>query len=213
MDGMSRKRGSDKTLDVPKCDPWPDHRCPTNSMPTGILPLLAQTLDDARDEKPLQLFLARHTHLLTCLLPPGREGWCWDRPRLGAEFVPDFLLCTRNSTGIHWVLVELESPTRPPLNQSGLPSGKLAEALGQIRDWRAWLRQNIAYAQQQLGFADLNAECPAYVIIGRRSSLQSRSITKFRELSDNRTTVMTYDRLLDAVGRGRTAVGVANEQR
>lgn len=202
--------GSDEAV---KEDPWPGRRCPTNSVPTGILPLLEQVLADARDEKPLQVFLASHSHLLTCLLPPGQGAWCWDRPRLGAELVPDFLLCTRNSTGIHWVMVELESPTRPPMNQSGLPSGKLGEALGQIRDWRGWLRQNIAYAQQQLGFTDLNAECLAYVIIGRRSSLQSQSIIRFRELSDARTTVMTYDRLLDAVGRGRTAIGVTNEQR
>ena len=130
--------------------------------------------------------------------------WCFDRPRLGGEFIPDFLLATRNSTGFQWVMVELESPTKSPLTKAGLPTAKLNEALTQVRDWRSWLRLNIAYAQSQLGFSDLHAEVHAYVVIGRRSMLEAKNIRRYQELSSDKTGVMSYDRLVDTMKSGRT---------
>ena len=167
-------------------------------------------LNDARDERPIQAFLGAHAHLLTCLLPAGRGASCLDRPRLGSEFIPDFLLCTENSAGPQWRMVELESPATPPLTRAGMPSQKLNQALTQIRDWRAWLRQNVSYAQNQLGLHGLNAECGAVVVIGRRHTIDTRHAARYRELSDDRTTVMTYDRLLDAVVRGGRLMEVDN---
>lgn len=171
------------------------------------LTLFRNSLQDASDERPLQTFLASHPQLLTCLLPPGRNAWCWDRPRFGSESIPDFLLCTRNSTGFEWVMVELESPTVPPLTQAGLPSAKLREAQGQVQDWRIWLRDNIAYAQTQLGFQGINAEAQAVIVIGRRSAIEVNHGKKWREFSTLNTRVMTYDRLIDSFGIGRTAHG------
>ena len=169
--------------------------------------VFTQTLTDAADESPLQTFLAGHPNLLTCLLPPGREAWCWDRPRLGSEWIPDFLLCTRNSTGFEWVMVELESPAIRPLTQAGLPAGKLNQALGQVRDWRSWIRTNIAYAHTELGFVGLTAESPAIIVIGRRNGLDPVHALKWRELSNNLTQLMTYDRLLETIPRGRLIEG------
>lgn len=188
-------------------DPWPERWCSPSPANDGHVRLLEDTLADANDERPLQTFLTSHSHLLTALLPLGQGGWCWDRPRFGAELIPDSLLCTRNSTGEQWVMVELESPTQPPLTRAGLPAAKLNEALGQVRDWRAWVRQNIAYAHHQLGFRGLTAESPAYVIIGRRSAIVASHSVKYRELSSEKTTVMTYDRLLETIRRGRDMRG------
>jgi hypothetical protein len=165
--------------------------------------LFRSALDDAQDERPIQTFLAAHPHLLACLLPPGRGMSWFDRPRLGSEFVPDFLFCTENSAGAQWRMVELESPTSSPLTRAGMPSQKLNQAITQVKDWRAWLRQNIAYAQNQLGLHGLDAECGAFVVIGRRHAVDIRHAARYRALSDDRTTVMTYDRLLDAMVRGR----------
>jgi len=86
-------------------------------------------------------------------------------------------------------------------------SGKITEAMRQIGDWRAWLRENIAYAQRQLGFEGINAEIPGVVIVGRRSELDAKHAARYRELSmTERLSVMTYDRLvesaIDLVGRG-----------
>jgi hypothetical protein len=191
-------------------DSWNEHECSSDAAVDSHIELLRQTLDDAPDERPLQTFLAGHPHLLSCLLPGGRGVWCWDRPRFGAELVPDFLLCTRNSAGVQWVMVELESPRQMPLTQAGRPTAKLNEAMGQIRDWRAWLRQNISYTHEQLELVGLSAEAPAVIVIGRREALNPTHAVKYRELSNDKTQVMTYDRLIESIRRGREMAGVHN---
>lgn len=181
-------------------DPWPAHRCTDNgTFDSQIDAVLTDTLADAEDERPLQTFFAAHPHLLRSLLLPGNSAWCFDRPRFGAELIPDFLLCTHSSSGYLWVMVELESPRKAPLTAAGLPSRKLNEALAQIRDWRAWLRANIAYAQTQLRFTDIDAECLAFVVIGRRSHIPPNRLVQYRELTTSNTIVMTYDRLVDSI--------------
>ena len=91
-------------------------------------------LSDGRDEKPLQTFLAANPPLLSPLAPPGNTYWCLDRPRLGSEYIPDFLLASRTSVGIQWAIIELESPLENILTKAGLPAKKTAEGLKQIRD-------------------------------------------------------------------------------
>lgn len=176
---------------------WPDHLIADG--PTLDFSAFSDVVEQAPDERPIQDFLADHPKILLPLLPLGWQSWCFDRPRLGAEYVPDFLLCTENSSGLEWVMLELESPTRPVLNQQGRPSAKLVEAQGQIRDWRAWLRNNIAYARDELGFDGLSAESRAVIVIGRRTSIVASQATRYRELSDSFAMVMTYDRLLDVL--------------
>ena len=104
-------------------------------------------------------------------------------------------------------MVELESPAVRPLTKAGLPANKLNQAMGEVRDWRSWIRTNIAYAHAQLGFVGLTAESPAVIVIGRRNGLDPSNAQKWRELSDNLTQVMTYDRLLETIPRGRLIEG------
>lgn len=153
-------------------------------------------LNDASDERPLQAILSKNPVLMRALLPPSRCLWCFDRPRFGSEYIPDFLLCYEYSTGLNWILIELENPTKTALNSNGRMSSALIEAIGQIDDWRIWLRQNIAYAHSQLGLKEINAECPSIIIIGRRVQLNPKHINRYKELSKNNLTVMTYDRLV-----------------
>ena len=189
---------------------FPQNKCSIDVCSPGVLDLFETTLAEAGDEKPLQTFFASHCGLLSSLLPPGESMWCFDRPRFGGEFIPDFLLATRNSCGFQWVMIELESPTKNPLTKAGLLTSKLNEALTQVRDWRSWLRPNIAYAQGQLGFSDLHAEVKAYVVIGRRSMLDARHIRRYQALSTDATTVMSYDRLLETIHSGRMLATVEN---
>lgn len=164
---------------------------------------------DARDEAPIQKLLALTPSLLRGILPTvAPYCWCFDRPRFGSEFIPDFLLAVRNSAGFHWVMVELESPAHAALTASGRMSAKLTEAVGQIGDWRSWLRENIAYAQGELGFLRIHAEIPAIIVIGRRTAMERRQAARYTELSmRGDLTVMTYDRLIESAAavadRGR----------
>lgn len=156
-----------------------------------------RTLGDATDERPLQTLFAAQPALLAPLAPLGSGYWCLDRPLLGAELIPDFLLATHSSAGFRWTMIELEGPNERALIKAGLPARKLAEALKQVRDWRSWLRSNIAYARDQLGLREIDAECRAYIIIGRRAALDPKQAHIYRELSDGTTTIMSYDRLLE----------------
>ena len=125
------------------------HNLVTSKVPSlAVVDEFARVVEDAKDERPLQRFLAANPVLLRALLPSVPEFWCFDRPRFGSELIPDFLLCYRNSAGLNWTLVELESPTKKVFNRNGRVSAAFSEAKGQVDDWRIWLRQNIAYAMQ-----------------------------------------------------------------
>ena len=179
-------------------DHWPDKRL-TDEVSHVAVDALSIIIDDARDERPIQEFLARNPALLRGLLPSAHRVWCFDRPRLGGEYVPDFLLCRENSMGFLWTLIELESPRKRALTAAGVQSSPLSVAFGQIGDWRAWVRQNVAYAQSELGFRGLDAEAQGIVVLGRRVEMNSRSQARYREISTGRRDiVMSYDRLLDA---------------
>ena len=156
-------------------------------------------LGDASDERPIQQLLAASPTLLGPLVPPGGRFWCLDRPKLGAEYVPDFLLATSTSVGFKWLAVELESPMAKALTKDGLPARKLAAALGQVRDWRVWLSENVSYARGERGLKDIDGNCNAVVVIGRRSTLDPGQIKRYRALSTSGLTVMSYDRLTDTI--------------
>ena len=98
-------------------------------------------------------------------------------------------------------MIELESPNTRALTKAGVPAAKLAEALKQIRDWRGWITDNVAYARNELGMKDIDGNCHSYVILGRRGTLNPKQIKQYRALSTENTTVMSYDRLRDQMGR------------
>ena len=181
---------------------WEEYRIVAGREPAPeIVDDFGRVLGDAADERPLQTFLSSFPILLAPLAAPGGTIWCLDQPRLGSEFVPDFLIATVTSVGFRWAMVELESPNEKTLTRAGLPAKKLAEALKQIRDWRTWLTDNVAYGRGELGLTDIDANCPAYVVIGRRGNLDPKQIRTYRALSTALTTVMSYDRLLEQMNR------------
>ncbi len=181
-------------------DKWASCRVGDDRKPnTAAVDEFDRVLSDAADERPLQTFLAAHPSLLGPLTPPGGTFWCLDRPRLGSEWIPDFLLASVTSAGFRWVLIELESPNKAALTKGGLPAQKLAEAQRQVRDWRTWLTDNVAYAREERGLTDIEGTCRAYIVIGRRGGLDPRQAKTYRALSTDQTTVMSYDRLRDAM--------------
>lgn len=181
-----------------KLDKWAGQKVlKSRDVPKALASEFERVLGDAKDERPLQIFLGEHPELLCPLAEPGGELWCLDRPRLGSELIPDFLLASYSSVGFRWTLIELEGPNETILTRDGVPAKKLAGAMKQIRDWRGWLRDNIAYARDQLGLIDIHAECRSVIAIGRRHGLDSKQASLYGALSNNSDTVMTYDRLLE----------------
>ena len=190
---------------------WADYLVTAGREPApDIVDEFERVLADAVDERSLQRFFASAPVLLGPLAPTGGSYWCLDRPRLGAEFIPDFLLASATSAGFRWKAIELECPTVKALTKAGLPARKLADALGQIRDWRTWLTDNVAYARQERGLKDIDGNCEAIVVIGRRSSLDPKQVKRYRALSTDGIAVMSYDRLHDSM-QNSSNLGTIND--
>ena len=179
--------------------PWPDKGVLWLQVDPQLVTRLEATIEEATSEAPIHEFLERNPVLLAQMLNGGHGRWIFSKPRLGAEHIPDFMLCEKDSAGYHWTLLELESPCLSPLTKSGEQCAKLTHAIQQVRDWRLWLRKNIQYAQQELGFIDLCADFGGVVVIGRRRTLNDEHRERYRELSDEKITIMSFDRLLGMV--------------
>ena len=166
----------------------------------------------AEDERPIQHFLENHQHVLTALLG-DRTCYCLPRPRLGSEYVPDFLIAGVDSLGIRWVLVELETPRSGVYLKDGRQvDEKVRKGISQIVEWRQWLGENLAYAQavkpNGLGLVDIRPNSPAIVMVGRRSQLNAvTDAARHQRAEQNRIEVQTYDRLLVRLREGMSFLG------
>jgi hypothetical protein len=157
---------------------------------------LRDILNDAANEAPLQIFLAEHPSFLLRLLPPGAKILLYDRPRLGSEYIPDFLISVNNSQGSHWICIELENPTLRPMNKAGEMSRILSHAIAQVNDWKDWVRDNVAYAREQLGLKGISDSVAAWIVLGRRAEMNKREQKRYAALNRLGIAVMSYDRLL-----------------
>ncbi len=172
---------------------------------TGMLSMratpnsLRQYSHGAPDERQLQTFLASHPYALVLgVLGQRRTAWVLDRPRFGAEYVPDFLIGMRDSLGPVWMLVELESPTADPLRKDGSIRKDLHHAVEQVQDYRRWLSRHGAYFREQSGCWGIEAGCSASIVIGRREMRDNEDgLGRIRDFKRDDIYVMSYDRLVE----------------
>lgn len=161
--------------------------------------LLRLALATAEDERPIQKLVESHPQLLTSLIG-GSPRYCIPQVRLGAEFIPDFIVGSVDSIGIRWLLVELETPQSEVtlLNDNQLDQyGR--KGVSQIESWREWLIQNLDYARRSrrnhgLGLPDLRPANDGLVIVGRRARLRANTHTVRAPIEEmRRIRVHTYD--------------------
>ncbi len=167
---------------------------------------LRRVIDEATDERPVQRFLAEHRSVLAAALLRGHTRVVRPHVRLGAEYVPDFVIGDASSFGVRWTLVELESPTARMFTADGHYARKTREAVRQIESWRAWLADNKGYASRLqpngLGLLGISANAQGLALIGRRheSDLEPDTEWMRRSTAERQTIdVHTYDWLLDLV--------------
>jgi hypothetical protein len=154
---------------------------------------LDRIIKSAKDERRLQKFLKENPYVLTEKMQPAHHGQiCIPKPNLGGFLHPDFLMAGMDSAGFWWYGVELENPNYPMFTKAGNPTRELNTALSQIEDWRHWLRENIAYARDTLGFMHIDGELPCYVLIGRRDE----EIVDEEELLMKQRSMMKRDKYL-----------------
>ena len=162
----------------------------------------------ARTEAAMQAYLQRNPAMLIQHLGGGHGRWVIPQVRLGSQHVPDFVIGDADSSGRHWVVVELEGPQRPLFNRNGDPSRYLWHAIRQIIDWRVWLEMNRDYAtrprdEDGLGLEDISSSVPGLVVIGRRNELDAHRRSFRRALGRQlNLEIHTYDWLVErAAGR------------
>jgi Domain of unknown function (DUF4263) len=162
-----------------------------------------EVLSTADDERPLQKHLALNPILLVQHMGGGHGRWVISQKRLGAEYIPDFVIAERSSSGFEWQFVELQSPrARLFVPSSGRQSEQLDEGLRQIAEWRRWLADNRDYARRPracngLGLVDASDRDPGLLIIGREAGLTELDRQRRRQLGDQLgVRIRTYDWLV-----------------
>lgn len=166
---------------------------------------LQETIDAAKDERPIQLFLETHPQILAALLS-GRSRFVVPRPQLGGRRIPDFFISDVDSLGIRWLLVELETPISPITLKNDNVLDKFArKGLSQIDEWRNWILKNLELARRSrreegLGLIDIRPRSEGLVLVGRRSRLnQNADIVRHSIHEEQRVRIHTYDWLVETL--------------
>jgi hypothetical protein len=164
---------------------------------------LREVIESAGDEKPIQVFLQTRPQIIAALLG-GRERFVLPKPELGNKYVPDFLIADADSLGIHWFLIELETPhSQVTLRKSNELDAKARKGVSQVKEWREWLLNNLPSARQSrrkdgLGLVDIRSSEDGFVLVGRRELLRDNADAVRSQLREREGIhVHTYDWLLE----------------
>lgn len=160
---------------------------------------LRKEISEAPDEAPLQRFLAARPHLIPLLDYAHGCRWVRSQPRLGAEYSPDFAIARRDSNGIRWTLIELQSPTARLLLKDGKPDSQLREGIHQVGQWRDWIRNWGENQMANYGYPDLGADFQAIVVIGRSDTRLADTKGRIRNFEqENNIRIQSYDHIARA---------------
>ncbi len=140
------------------------------------------------NEEELQRFLTEHPILLDPLV-----GTLHTKQALGSDFITDYVIQRIND---QYILVEIEDSKDELFTQSGNFSSALTTALAQVRDFQAWISDNLSYAQKKLP----RIKHPeGLVVIGRSVNLSELERKQLAEENFGRrghVRIVTYDDLL-----------------
>ncbi len=164
---------------------------------------LRRVVDSANDESTIQSFLEKRPQVLAALLT-GRSRFVLPRPTLAGKYIPDFLLADVDSSGVRWVLLELETVGSGLTLQSENSFDKyVRKGISQVEDWKGWLLANLAHARKEKaqgggGLVNIRPDSDAIVLAGRRDLLRATSREMRRPFEEkNRIAVHTYDWLIE----------------
>lgn len=158
-------------------------------------------LADESKEQQLQDFIEENSFLLA---PFSQKEDFHPKYRLGKEYVTDFLIHNKPPLPFSHTFVEIEPAVESLFYKSRGRENELTtranHAVEQLRDWRIWVRDNIAYLKND--FPNLD-QCNYVLIIGRSEGLSEMQERKLAELNaeHNWRTLFTYDNLADRVGQ------------
>lgn len=183
-----------------------------DSVSESQLNSLIEAIDTSTTEAPIQQYFERNPNLLIEHLGGGHGRFVIPQKRLGAEFVPDFVVGEKSSIGYEWYLLELESPRARLFTRAGKQSAELTTAINQIQQWRAWLAVNQNYAARDrseggLGLEQVSTSPPGLILIGRRALTDESTNRLRRQIAhETRIAIHTYDFIIDTARAKRRAI-------
>jgi hypothetical protein len=115
---------------------------PTSNELVSFAALLAS--DDPSEER-LQAFLTSHPSFLTAPFGFADSSTLAfiTKPRIGTQFVADFLVMQANQGGFVIHLIELEPSSSPLFTEKLTPARRYQAAIGQIQEWQQWIAPNV----------------------------------------------------------------------
>jgi len=155
-----------------------------------IIQQFKQLLDDnSHREQDFHLFLEDNPALLDPFAAEVRT-----KHELGDDFITDFVIRQLNN---QYVLVEIEKSSHKLFTKRGTFTAALTNAVGQVRDFQAWIHDHVAYARTKL--PDIRHP-EGLVVIGRRTDLTNAMKIRLQEENFSRRghiKILTYDDLID----------------
>ena len=121
-----------------------EHKAEILSPGYYALSSFASLLANDHSEEDLQKFLTVYPQFLMGSFGIRDDGdlalLC--KPRIGIGFVADFGLLSFSQGGPRITLVEIEPSNVPLFTKAGTPARYLQHSLGQLEDWRQWIKLN-----------------------------------------------------------------------
>ncbi|NQV13884.1 DUF4263 domain-containing protein [bacterium] len=159
------------------------------SLSSSTISKLQKAIDDAPEkEEQLQKLLTEHPVLLDPFVIE-----LFSKQQMGNDFITDFVIRRTNN---QYVLVEIENSTDKLFNKNGSFSSALMEAVAQVRDFQAWVSDNLSYVQKKLP----EIKHPeGLVVIGRStelSEIERKRLTEENHSRRGHIKIVTYDDLL-----------------
>lgn len=153
-------------------------------------------MEDASREQELQDFIKQNSFLIS---PFALEEDIHPSYPLGKEWITDFVVENKPPTPFSHTFVEIEPASEPLfIKTRGRAdfTARANHAIEQLRDWRIWIRDNIAYVRNDFPSLD---HCNFTLIIGRRKGLSAAQRRKIAEINaeHNWRTVLSYDDVAD----------------
>lgn len=157
-----------------------------------LIKKFADTIEKAKREEDLQLFLKAHPMVLdptySRVLPKVPFG----------KRVSDFVV--QKITG-EYVLVELEEPKKRMFKTKAKdePSAELTHACNQLLDWLRYIEENLHTVRNELGLHGITTSPKTLIVMGRSRDLNADSKRKLEVMAKENPnrTIWTYDDLLD----------------
>lgn len=149
-----------------------------------------------RKEAPFQKLLEGHPSLLAAAVGASWDTYVIPQKSFASAYVADFLVLSINSAGPQWLLVEIEGACHEMYTKEGRLKKEVRHAVDQIHDWREWLTDNVAYAQDTLNLRGITNRAPGLVIIGRGEPVMERNAARARTAKDEDIRIQSWDWLL-----------------